>query len=129
MQRQYIFEDFQLNNSSDGEEVNMECGITIPIRNIADLPLDIAEIINLSLSEIMKKFETKYGRISNLSTLQLEVWLQVDENGLKHYIGLLLFDNAGNDARTNIYIRSKDDCYLSFARYCASKLNQHLFAI
>lgn len=130
MQRQYIFEDFQPNNSDDEEEVNMECGIAIPIRNITDLPIDIATIVNNSVSMIMKKFEKKNGNVHNLSSLHLEAWLQVDENGSnKHYIGLLLYDNVGNDARTNIYIRSKDDCYLSFAKYCASKLNRHLFTI
>lgn len=130
MQKQYVFEDFQLDSTEDIEEVNMDCGIAIPIRSIADLPIDIVEIINHSLSETMEKFEKTYGRINNLSTLRLEVWLQVDEIGLnRHYISLLLFDNVGNDARTNICICPKDDYYLSFANYCASILNRYLFAI
>lgn len=44
MKRKYIFDDFQLDDIGDREEVNMECGITIPIRSIADLPTDIAKI-------------------------------------------------------------------------------------
>ena len=46
MKRKYIFEDFQLDDIGDREEVNMECGITIPMRSIADLPTDIAKIVN-----------------------------------------------------------------------------------
>lgn len=57
MRRKYIFEDFQLDEIGDREEVNMECGITIPIRNIADLPTDIAKIVNGSVSQTMRKFE------------------------------------------------------------------------
>ena len=132
MKRKYIFDDFQLDDIGDREEVNMECGITIPIRSIADLSTDIAKIVNGSVSQTMRKFEKKYGKVSDLSTLRLVVWLQVDENNPnKHYIGLILFDNVGlvNDARTDIYIQPKSDCYLSFAKYCANKLNQHLFAI
>lgn len=132
MKRRYIFEDIQLDSTGDREEVNMECGITIPIRNLHDLPMDIAQIVNNSVSKTMRKFEKKYGEVSNLSTLRLVAWLQVNENNPnKHYIGLILFDNVGlvNDARTDIYIQPKSDCYLSFARYCANKLNQHLFAI
>lgn len=34
MKRKYIFDDFQLDDTGDREEVNMECGITIPIRSI-----------------------------------------------------------------------------------------------
>ena len=110
----------------------MECGITIPIRSIVGLPTDIAKIVNNSVAQIMEKFEKKYGRVSNLSTLRLVAWLQVNENNRnKHYIGLILFDNVGlvNDVRTEIYIQPENDCYLSFARYCANKLNQYLFAI
>ena len=132
MKRKYIFEDFQLDSTGDRKEVNMECGITIPIRSIADLPTDIAKIVNDSVSKTMRKFEKKYGRVSNLSTLRLVAWLQVDENDPnKHYIGLILYDNVGlvNEARTDIYIQPENDCYLSFAKYCANKLNQHLFAI
>ena len=132
MKRKYIFEDFQLDSTGDRKEVNMECGITIPIRSIADLPTDIVKIVNDSVSKTMRKFKKKYGRVSNLSTLRLVAWLQVDENDPnKHYICTILYDNVGlvNDARTDIYIQLKDDCYLSFAKYCANKLNQHLFAI
>lgn len=86
----------------------MECGITIPIRNIADLPMDIIQIVNNLVYKTMGKFERKYGKIANPSSLWLNVWLQVDENGLnEHYIGVILFDNLGNDERTNIYIPLK----------------------
>ncbi len=130
--KEYKFEDFQLDDTCDREEVNMECGITIPIRNIADLPSEIADIINNAISKTMKKFENKYGIVSDLSTLRLVTWLQVDENNRnKHYIGLIIFDNVGlaHDVRTDIYIKPDNACYLSFARYCANKLNQYLFAI
>lgn len=132
MNRKYIFEDFQLDDIGDREEVNMECGITIPIRSIADLPTDIAKIVNGSVSQTMRKFEKKYGKVSDISTLRLTGYLQVDENGSnKHYIGLIIFDNVGltHDARTDIYIKPNNACYLDFARYCANKLNQYLFAI
>lgn len=59
MNRKYIFEDFQLDDTSDREEVNMECGITIPIRSITDLPKDIVKIVNGSVSQTMMKFEKK----------------------------------------------------------------------
>lgn len=130
--KEYKFEDFQLDDTCDREEVNMECGITIPIRSIADLPSEIAAIINNAISKTMKKFESKYGIVSDLSTLRLVTWLQVDENNRnKHYIGLIIFDNVGlaHDVRTDIYIKPDNACYLSFARYCANKLNQYLFAI
>lgn len=130
VQRQYTFDDFQLDNIGNREEVNMECGITIPIRNIADLPMDIIQIVNNLVSKTMGKFERKYGKIANSSSLRLNVWLQVDENGLnEHYIGVILFDNLGNDERTNIYIHSKDNYYLSFAKYCTSILNRYLFTM
>lgn len=131
--KEYKFDDFVLDDSlCDKEEVNMECGITIPIRNITDLPSEIAAIINNAVSKTMKKFENKYGRVSDISTLRLVTWLQVDENNRnKHCIGLILFDNVGlvNDMRTDIHIQPESDCYLSFAKYCANKLNQYLFAI
>lgn len=107
-------------------------GITIPIRSIVDLPTNIAKIVNGSVSQTMRKFEKKYGSVSDISPLRLAGYLQVDDNGSnKHYIGLIIFDNVGlvNDARTDIYIQPKSDCYLSFAKYCANKLNQHLFAV
>ena len=132
MKRQYKFDDFQLDRTGDRNEINLECGITIPIRSMADLPTDIAKIINHSVSKTMGNFEQKYGEISDLSILRLVAWLQIDENNPnKHYIGLILFDDVGlvNDARTEIHIQPEDDCYLSFARYCANKLNRHLFAI
>ncbi len=128
MKRKYTFQDFQLDYTDD-REVNMECGIAIPIRNISDLPTDIAQIVNDSVSYTMEKFEKKHGKVSNLSSLRLAGYLQVDENGSnKHYIGLILFDELNNE-RTDIYIQPKSDCYLSFAKYCANKLNQYLFAV
>ena len=132
MKSKYIFEDFQLDNIGDREEVNMESGITIPIRNIADLSMDIIQIVNNLVSKTMGKFEKKYGIVSDISSLRLAGYLQVDENGSnKHYIGLIIFDNVGlaHDARTDIYIKPDNACYLDFARYCANKLNQYLFAI
>ena len=132
MKRKYIFDDFQLYDTGNKEEIDMECGITIPIRSIADLPTDVAKIVNDSVSQTMRKFEKKYGKVSDLSTLRLVAWLEVDENGSnKHYIGLILFDNVGfaHDARTNTYIQPENACYLDFARYCANKLTQYLFAI
>lgn len=130
VQRQYTFDDFQLDNIGNREEVNMECGIAIPIRSIADLPMDIIQIVNDLVSETMGKFERKYGEIASPSSLRLNAWLQVDENGLnEHYIGVILFDNIGNDERTSIYIHSKDNYYLSFVKYCTSILNRYLFAM
>lgn len=132
MKSKYIFEDFQLDNIGDREEVNMESGITIPIRNIADLSMDIIQIVNNLVSKTMGKFEKKYGIVSDISSLRLAGYLQVDENGSnKHYIGLIIFDSVGlaHDARTEIYIKPDNAYYLDFARYCENKLNQYLFAI
>ena len=106
MKSKYIFEDFQLDNIGDREEVNMESGITIPIRNIADLSMDIIQIVNNLVSKTMGKFEKKYGIVSDISSLRLAGYLQVDDNGSnKHYIGLIIFDDVGlaHDARTDIY--------------------------
>lgn len=130
MKRKYEFDDFQLDGTGDGK-IDMESGISIPIRNIADLPSDIAEIVNNSVSKTMDKFEISHGKVNNLSALRLVAWLQLDENNpYKHYIGLILFDDVGlvNDARTDIYIQPESESYSSFAGYCMKSIAQHLFA-
>ncbi len=132
MKKTYIFKDFQLNNTEYRKEIFMEGDITIPITNIEELPTDIAAIVHSSLSKTIQEFEHNYGNISDLSTLTLEAWLEVNEGNLhKHHISLILLDNVGlvNDARVDIDIQPKDDCYLSFATYCVNKLSSYLFAI
>ena len=113
MKKNYIFRDFQLNNTEYRKEIFMEGDITIPITNIEELPTDITRIVNRSLSKTIQEFEHNYGNISDLSTLTLEAWLEVNEGKLhKHRISLILLDNVGlvNDARVDIDIQPKDEC-------------------
>ena len=48
MKKNYIFRDFQLNNTEYRKEIFMEGDITIPITNIEELPTDITRIVNRS---------------------------------------------------------------------------------
>lgn len=130
-EKQYKFDDFRL-DKYNRREVEMTCGISIPINNPADVPVDIMEVVNRMINQTMHDYEKKHGQVNNITDLELCVALEIgeDQQRDRHSVQVFLIDSVGqkNDASNLLYVHPEDAYYSSFAEYCSRKLFRYLFA-